>query len=117
MPTSGEGEVKRDAFGHIALKDQNVGQFIACEIERRTGFETRATVMGYIQRGGAPTAFDRVLAMRLGMYAATCVDRGEYGVMAALRGEDIVSVPLDKAVGTLKVIPKQLLEQVACLYR
>ena len=73
--------------------------------------------MGYTQRGGAPSAFDRVLAMRLGLRAAKCVDASEFAVMVALRGNEIVTVPLQKAVGVLKTVTPELLAEVACLYR
>ncbi|MGK9477147.1 6-phosphofructokinase [Melioribacter sp. OK-6-Me] len=95
-----------DAFGHVKLG--GIGNVIAEEIEKRTGFETRATVLGYIQRGGSPTAFDRVLGTRLGVFAADLVDKGKFGYMAALKGKDIVAVKLEEAVGELKTVDLEL---------
>lgn len=99
--------LKKDAFGHVKLG--GIGNVIAEEIEKRTGFETRATILGYIQRGGSPTAFDRVLATRYGVFAADLVDKGMWGKMAALRGKDIVAVDLADATGTLKTVDDELL--------
>jgi 6-phosphofructokinase 1 len=100
--------LKKDAFGHVKLG--GIGNVIAEEIEKRTGFETRATILGYIQRGGSPTAFDRVLATRYGVFAADLVNNGFWGKMAALRGKDIVAVDLADATGTLKTVDDDLLK-------
>ncbi|MGO8885698.1 MAG: 6-phosphofructokinase [Streptosporangiaceae bacterium] len=94
-----------DAFGHVRLG--GVGQMLADEIERRTGKEARAAVLGHIQRGGTPTAFDRVLATRFGVHAIRAVADGKFGMMVALRGTDIVTVPLAEATSTLKVVPPE----------
>src|SRR5205085_2972582 len=83
---------KLDEFGHIRLG--GIGQQISELIEKKTGFETRSTVLGHIQRGGTPTAFDRVLGTRFGVHAADMVSRGEWGKMAALRGNAVISVAL-----------------------
>ena len=80
------------------------------EIESRTGFETRATVLGHIQRGGSPTAFDRVLATRFGVFAAELVENGKWGQMAALKGNEIVAVSLAEATGQLKTVDLELLK-------
>jgi phosphofructokinase-like protein len=96
---------KRDAFGHARLG--GVGQVLADEIERRTGKEARCTVLGHIQRGGTPTAFDRVLATRFGVHAIRAVADGSYGMMVALRGTDIVCVPLSEATTQLKLVPPE----------
>jgi 6-phosphofructokinase 1 len=93
---------KLDEFGHIRLG--GIGQQIADMIEKRTGFETRSTVLGHIQRGGTPTAFDRVLGTRFGVHASDMVARKEWGKMAALRGNAIVSVPLVEATAKLKTV-------------
>ena len=93
---------KLDEFGHVRLG--GIGQQIADMIEQRTGYETRVTVLGHTQRGGTPTAFDRVLATRFGVHAADMVARGEFGKMAALRGNQIVSVPLQEATAQLKTV-------------
>ena len=97
---------EKDAFGHARLG--GIGVTLEKEIEKRTGFETRATVLGHVQRGGTPTAFDRVLATRFGIAAIDAVHDGDYGKMVALQGDDIVRVPLADAVGTLKTLDPDL---------
>ncbi|MFL5320182.1 MAG: 6-phosphofructokinase [Myxococcaceae bacterium] len=87
-----------------------VGQIVGNEIERRTGFETRVSVLGHIQRGGTPTAHDRVLATRFGVHAADMVKNGEFGKMAALKGNEIISVPLAEATKTLKQVDPKFFE-------
>jgi 6-phosphofructokinase 1 len=94
---------KRDAFGHVQLG--GIGNLLASEIERRTGKEARCTVLGHIQRGGTPTAFDRVLATRFGLHAVEAVHDGDFGQMVALRGTDITRVPLSEAIRELKTVP------------
>jgi ATP-dependent phosphofructokinase / diphosphate-dependent phosphofructokinase len=94
-----------DAFGHVRLG--GVGQMLAEEIERRTGKEARCAVLGHIQRGGTPTAFDRVLATRFGVHAIRAVVDGAFGCMVALRGTEIVRVPLSEATKELKVVPPE----------
>ena len=96
-----EGEL--DAFGHVRFA--GIGDRIAGEVEARTGKEARCTVLGHIQRGGTPTAFDRVLATRFGLHAIDAIKDGDFGKMVALRGTDIVRVGLDEAVATLKTVP------------
>jgi 6-phosphofructokinase 1 len=103
-----------DAFGHARLG--GVGAALASEIEDRTGFETRVTTLGHIQRGGSPTARDRVLATRFGLRAADLVRDGEWGMMAALRGDDIVAVPLTEAVAGLKLVPRELYNRAAAFF-
>ena len=98
-----KGEV--DQFGHKLLAMRGVGETIGVEIESRTGFETRVTVLGHVQRGGSPTARDRILATRFGLKAADLVEAGEFGQMAALRGDDIVAVSLAEATAELKTVP------------
>ena len=92
-----------DQFGHVRLG--GVGEQLAREIEERTGFESRVTVLGHVQRGGSPTPRDRVLATRYGLKAADLVEEGTFGTMAALHGDDIVAVPLADAVAELKTVP------------
>ena len=116
LPDVADDEKKLDAFGHVILGDRNVGEFIAKEIEKRTGYETRAATTGHIQRGGAPSAFDRVLASRLGIRAAQCVYEKDWGKMVALRGTDVVPVDIDKAVGTLRTVPADLYETITTLF-
>jgi ATP-dependent phosphofructokinase / diphosphate-dependent phosphofructokinase len=92
-----------DAFGHVRLG--GIGQILGDEIEKRTGKESRAVVLGHIQRGGTPTAFDRVLATRFGLAAIDAADEGAFGQMVALRGTEIVRVPLSEATAELKTVP------------
>jgi 6-phosphofructokinase 1 len=92
-----------DQFGHVRLG--GVGDALGREIEERTGFETRVTVLGHVQRGGTPTPRDRVLATRYGLKAADLVQSGRFGRMAALRGDEIVDVSLDEATSELKTVP------------
>ncbi|PZS25918.1 MAG: 6-phosphofructokinase [Pseudonocardiales bacterium] len=96
-----EGEL--DAFGHVRLS--GIGVVLEEEIRGRTGRECRATVLGHIQRGGTPTAFDRVLATRFGLHAVDAAHDGDWGNMVALRGTDIVRVPLAEATRELKLVP------------
>ena len=98
-------DTELDSFGHTRLG--GVGQLLAEEIERRTGKEARAAVLGHIQRGGTPTAFDRVLATRFGIHAIRAVADGAFGSMVALRGTDIVRVPIAEATRKLKVVPPE----------
>jgi 6-phosphofructokinase 1 len=97
------GEV--DQFGHVRLGLRGVGDALARQIESRTGFETRVTVLGHVQRGGSPTPRDRVLATRFGLKAADLLHESRYGRMAALRGNEIVDVTLAEATAGLKVVP------------
>ena len=82
-----------------------IGDWLASEIEERTGNEARTTVLGHVQRGGTPTAYDRVLATRFGLHAIDAVARGRLGMMVALQGTEIVRVPLADATGELKTVP------------
>jgi ATP-dependent phosphofructokinase / diphosphate-dependent phosphofructokinase len=99
------GAEKLDAFGHVRLG--GIGQLLADEIEARTGKEARVAVLGHIQRGGTPSAFDRVLATRFGVHAIRAVADGAFGSMVALRGTDIVRVPLGEATSKLKLVPPE----------
>ena len=106
MPREGTMEVatgERDAFGHVRLG--GIGHRLEFEIEQRTGYETRATVLGHVQRGGTPTAFDRVLATRLGIAAIDAANERRWGVMPALRGQRIDLVALEAAVAELRTVP------------
>jgi 6-phosphofructokinase 1 len=96
---------QRDAFGHVRLG--GIGQWLAVELEERTGHEARTVVLGHIQRGGTPTAFDRVLATRFGLHAVAAVRDAEWGTMVALRGTEIIRVPLSEATRELKTVPPQ----------
>jgi ATP-dependent phosphofructokinase / diphosphate-dependent phosphofructokinase len=92
-----------DAFGHVRLG--GIGEWLAGELESRTGREARTVVLGHIQRGGTPTAFDRVLATRFGLHAIDAAHEGDWGKMVALHGTDIVRVPLREATKELKTVP------------
>ena len=105
VPREGTMEVaggELDEFGHVRLG--GIGQRLETEIERRTGFETRAVVLGHIQRGGTPTAYDRVLATRFGVAAIDAADQGRWGMMPALRGNRIELVELAEAVAELRTV-------------
>ncbi|MCC6865330.1 MAG: 6-phosphofructokinase [Ignavibacteria bacterium] len=93
---------KIDAFGHVRLG--GIANLLAEIIEKQTGVETRATILGHIQRGGSPTAYDRVLGTRFGIYAVDMVKNGKFGRMAALKGAEITDIPIDDAVSNLKVV-------------
>ncbi|MEC7226653.1 MAG: ATP-dependent 6-phosphofructokinase [Candidatus Latescibacterota bacterium] len=95
-------EAGLDEFGHVKLG--GIGQVICNEVEQRTGFETRVTVLGHLQRGGTPTAFDRVLGTRFGIAAIDLVHAENFGNMVSLQGNEIVSIPLSEAVDKLKVV-------------
>jgi len=106
LPVEGSLEVRAgevDAFGHARLG--GIGELLAREIEARTGKEARTTVLGHVQRGGSPTAYDRVLATRFGLHAIDAVHEGDSGVMVALQGTEIVRVPLAEATRELKTVP------------
>jgi len=96
-------EAENDEFGHVRLG--GIGQRLGPEIEERTGFETRVTVLGHVQRGGTPTAYDRVLATRLGVAASDAAQEGAWGMMPALRGSNIELVALRDAVSELRLVP------------
>jgi 6-phosphofructokinase 1 len=116
LPHADDTEVSVDAFGHVILRERGVGEFIAKEIEARTGIETRFAVLGHIQRGGAPSVFDRVLASRLGIKAAELVKAGDFGKMSSIIGNRIVAVELERAVSQLKTVPAELYEEAKVLF-
>lgn len=101
-------EEKLDEFGHVRLG--GIGERLGVEIEKRTGFETRVSVLGHIQRGGTPTAFDRILGTRFGVKAMELVINKKFGRMAALAGNKIIDVPLEDAVRELKTVDMDLYE-------
>jgi len=105
---------QRDEFGHPRLG--GIGSALEREIEQRTGYETRATVLGHVQRGGTPTAFDRVLATRLGLAAIDAAHAEAWGSMTALRGTDIELVRLADAVAQLRVVPLEEYERYGVLF-
>ena len=104
-----EGSEKAvDDFGHVKLSDRSVGEFVASEITKRTGWESRHAVVGHVHRGGSPTLFDRVLGMRVGIKAAELVKDGQFGQMAALVGTEVTGVDIVSATAVLKVVPPAL---------
>jgi len=105
---------EKDAFGHVRLG--GIGERLAGEIETRTGTETRAVVLGHLQRGGTPTAFDRWLATRFGLHAIDAVAEGDFGTMMALRGADIARVPLSDGTGVLKVVSPEEYAEVEVFF-
>ncbi|WP_149563007.1 6-phosphofructokinase [Streptomyces cacaoi] len=117
MPKGGEMVLKdgsTDSFGHVRLS--GVGEWLAKEIESRTGKEARTTVLGHVQRGGTPTAYDRWLATRFGLHAIDAVRDEDWGSMVALRGTDIVRVPLSQATEKLKTVAPELYEEAGVFF-
>jgi phosphofructokinase-like protein len=108
------GEAQTDAFGHARLG--GIGHWLEGQIEQRTGKETRATVLGHVQRGGTPTAFDRTLATRFGLHAIDAAEAGRWGTMTSLRGTEIELVELTAATGELKTVPPELYEEAEVFF-
>src|SRR5580658_5463031 len=108
-------DMGKDEFGHVKLG--GIANILAREIEKRTGFETRAVILGHIQRGGSPSAFDRVLATRYGLGAIDMVHRGEFGRMAALRSNKIVSIPLLEAISKNRTVDTEMIQIVDGLFQ
>lgn len=104
------GDQRVDEFGHVILKERGVGEHLAKLIETETGIETRQAVIGHVQRGGPPTLFDRMLATRVGVKAAELVHKKRFGHMVALKGNEVVAVPLEEAVAKLKTVPEDWLQ-------
>jgi len=117
LPQAEEESISVDAFGHVILRERGVGNFLAREIEERTGFETRSAALGHVQRGGPPTMFDRVLATRLGLKAADMVNAGEFGKMSAIQNNRIVAVDMERAISELKTVPIELYEEAKTLFK
>ena len=118
LPEVGEGASKRevDQFGHAILKDRGMGERIAQFIEKQTGIETRHAVIGHMQRGGAPTLFDRMLGTRVGMKAADLVHAGDFGKMAAIVNNRYIGVPLESATGELKTVNKEWFDVMEVMF-
>ncbi|MFE7353522.1 6-phosphofructokinase [Streptomyces sp. NPDC057543] len=117
MPTRGELILKdgsHDSFGHVRLS--GVGEWLAKQIESRTGKEARTTVLGHVQRGGTPSAFDRWLATRFGLHAIDAVRDGDFGMMVALRGTNIVRVPIAEATARLKTVDPALYAEASVFF-
>jgi len=105
-----------DAFGHVRLDRRGVGDTLSRILEDRTGLETRVTVLGHLQRGGSPSAYDRVWATRLGVTAVDMLHDGTYGVLAAVHGQEIEPVPLGAATGRMKRVDASLYELARVFY-
>ncbi|MEU4250143.1 6-phosphofructokinase [Amycolatopsis sp. NPDC026612] len=117
LPEGGEEKLltgEKDAFGHVRLG--GIGTWLADEIAHRTGKESRAVVLGHVQRGGTPTAYDRVLATRFGLNAVDAVADGDFGVMVALKGTDIVRVKLSEATAELKTVPAERYQEAEVFF-
>ncbi len=117
QPRGGTFEIedeRLDQFGHVHLG--GIAHWLEGEIEQRTGKEARATVLGHVQRGGTPTAFDRVLATRFGLHAIDAADGGDWGKMTALRGIDIELVSLEEATAELKTVPPELYSEAEVFF-
>lgn len=117
VPEAGEELLQtgeKDAFGHVRLG--GVGTWLAEELAQRCGKESRAVVLGHTQRGGTPTAYDRVLATRFGLHAVDAVAEGDFGTMVALRGTDIARVPLGEATAKLKTVPLERYAEAEALF-
>ncbi len=114
----GEGmvlqEQKLDQFGHVRLG--GIAERLAKEIEKRTGFETRFVVLGHLQRGGSPSAYDRYLGLRFGMTAVELIEQGKFGMMVSLRGNDFVSVPLKEAVAKNRTVDPGLYDALRVFF-
>ena len=106
-----------DQFGHMILRNRGVGNFLADLIKKNTGIETRHAVIGHIQRGGSPTLFDRILGLRCGVTAVDLVAQGKFGYMAALKGSEVIGVPLERAVSKLKVVDKKWWELAQVFFK
>jgi ATP-dependent phosphofructokinase / diphosphate-dependent phosphofructokinase len=112
LTTTGSGQL--DAFGHERLG--GIAVTLEREIEERTGYETRVTILGHVQRGGSPLAFDRVLGTRFGVAAAEAVTAGKSGIMVALRGTDIVQAPISEALGEPKTLDDKFFADAAVFF-
>jgi ATP-dependent phosphofructokinase / diphosphate-dependent phosphofructokinase len=105
---------EKDEFGHVRLG--GISNDLAPEIERRTGFETRVTILGHVLRGGTPTAYDRVLATRFGIEAIDAVNDGEFGIMVALHATEIIRVPIEAGVRELKTVDPNLYDVASVFF-
>jgi phosphofructokinase-like protein len=117
QPKGGVPETKEegtDEFGHVRLR--GIAHWLEGEVRERTGHDARATVLGHVQRGGTPTAFDRVLATRFGIHAIDAAHEGEWGKMTALRGTDIILADLSEATSDLKVVPEELYREAEVFF-
>ena len=117
VPGVEEGGEELDDFGHMVLRNRGVGEQLTQLLEKETGIECRYAVIGHMQRGGAPTLFDRILGLRVGVKAADLVAAGDWGKMSALRGNDVIGVPLEEATAQLKVVPPEWSEFMSTFFK
>ncbi|MDD4362733.1 MAG: ATP-dependent 6-phosphofructokinase [Atribacterota bacterium] len=104
LPGTENKEEKLDQFGHMILKEREIGLALGEVICQKTGIETRHSVIGHMQRGGNPTVFDRMLGLRTGVKAVELIENNEYGMMAALKGNDTIAIPLDEATKNIRIV-------------
>jgi 6-phosphofructokinase 1 len=107
-------DAKKDSFGHVRLG--GIGEILAREIEKRTGIESRASVLGHIQRGGTPSVYDRVLGTRFGVAAVELIEQQQFGMMVAVKGNEIVPVPLERATAQLRTVDEHLYNVAATFF-
>ncbi len=107
---------EKDEFGHVRLDRRGLAHTVATEIEKHTGFEARSVVLGHLQRGGSPTAFDRVLAARMGVFAVEMLNQGEAGNIAALQGNKIVPVPISEVLANTRPVDLELYEMARLFF-
>jgi len=105
-----------DAFGHVRLDRRGVGDTLSRIIEERTGMETRVTVLGHLQRGGSPSAYDRLWATRVGVHAVDLIHEGRFGLMVGVKGNEIRPVPIAQAVGRMKRVDESLYKLAQIFY-
>ena len=105
---------EKDAFGHVRLG--GIGERLAAEIQKRTGYETRYVVLGHLQRGGRPSALDRYIGLRFGLHAVELIAAGKFGRMVSLQGNQVTSVPLSDAVSKLRTVSPELYEEARSFF-
>lgn len=117
IPGVATGKEELDQFGHMILRKRGVGNLLADLIKEKTGIETRHAVIGHIQRGGSPTLFDRILGLRCGVTAVDLIAQGKFGYMSALKGNEVIGVPLEEAVSKLKIVDKKWWELAQVFFK
>lgn len=117
LPGTGEGEEELDQFGHMILKKREIGQSLGDIISEKTGIETRHAVIGHMQRGGIPTVFDRMLGLRTGVKAVELIEQQEFGNLAAMKGNEIIAIPLEDATKEIKTVDKKWLDLAKIFFK
>ena len=113
-PEASSNQASVDEFGHVRFG--GIGQYLARRIEELTGYETRVTVLGHLQRGGSPSSYDRILATRFGLAAAECIKSGTFGVMVALKGDNVTTVTLEEGLRGTRTVDLELYRLTQHLY-